>query len=338
MIGAPGSPARRSPARSDPARWSACCEAIANVPTAAAGGRPTLRGRRPGARRAGCARPEGTNAAPATCAARGRRERIMQRPAAGAEQVRARLPGRVHGRRPVGADAEHGTPPCGRPLGGVPWKPAVFVDGSSTTSAACRGSARRAGPAPRSPSTPTGSCARSCSRSSPGRARRTPSGTRSSGSIRSATCPASTTSAGCTRPSRRWSSRARSRTRRSPAWERRLGGGRADAAHGRRPAGAAACCGRCAGGRSSRPPTPVRLGDRVRVRRIRPAGHTRCPRYLRGARGTIARVQGLDGVPDVDNAGDRAGVRRRIRQRGAVGRRCRAPRRPRRPVGTLPGA
>jgi nitrile hydratase len=44
------------------------------------------------------------------------------------------------------------------------------------------------------------------------------------------------------------------------------------------------------------------VGDRVRVRRGRPAGHTRCPRYLRGARGTIARVQGLDGVPDVDNA------------------------------------
>ena len=44
------------------------------------------------------------------------------------------------------------------------------------------------------------------------------------------------------------------------------------------------------------------VGDRVRVRRARPAGHTRCPRYLRGARGTIARVQGLDGVPDVDNA------------------------------------
>ncbi len=43
-------------------------------------------------------------------------------------------------------------------------------------------------------------------------------------------------------------------------------------------------------------------GDPVRVRRMRPAGHTRCPRYLRGARGTIARVHGLDGVPDVDNA------------------------------------
>ncbi len=43
-------------------------------------------------------------------------------------------------------------------------------------------------------------------------------------------------------------------------------------------------------------------GDGVRVRRMRPAGHTRCPRYLRGARGTVTRVQGLDGVPDVDNA------------------------------------
>jgi len=48
----------------------------------------------------------------------------------------------------------------------------------------------------------------------------------------------------------------------------------------------------------------VRVGapQRQQRRRGRPAGHTRCPRYLRGARGTIARVQGLDGVPDVDNA------------------------------------
>jgi nitrile hydratase beta subunit len=52
------------------------------------------------------------------------------------------------------------------------------------------------------------------------------------------------------------------------------------------------------------PATDARFspGERVRVRRMRPAGHTRCPRYLRGARGTIARVQGTDGVPDVDNA------------------------------------
>jgi nitrile hydratase len=44
------------------------------------------------------------------------------------------------------------------------------------------------------------------------------------------------------------------------------------------------------------------VGDRVRVRRMRPAWHTRCPRYLRGAVGEIVRVQGDDGVPDVDNA------------------------------------
>jgi nitrile hydratase subunit beta len=39
-------------------------------------------------------------------------------------------------------------------------------------------------------------------------------------------------------------------------------------------------------------------GDRVRVRRIHPAGHTRCPRYVRGAVGVIERVQGTDLLPD----------------------------------------
>jgi nitrile hydratase subunit beta len=39
-------------------------------------------------------------------------------------------------------------------------------------------------------------------------------------------------------------------------------------------------------------------GDRVRVRRIHPAGHTRCPRYVRGALGVIERVQGTDQLPD----------------------------------------
>ncbi len=38
------------------------------------------------------------------------------------------------------------------------------------------------------------------------------------------------------------------------------------------------------------------------MRRQRPAGHTRCPRYLRGAAGVVERVHGLDGVPDLDNA------------------------------------
>jgi nitrile hydratase subunit beta len=39
-------------------------------------------------------------------------------------------------------------------------------------------------------------------------------------------------------------------------------------------------------------------GDRVRVRRMHPAGHTRCPRYVRGAVGIIERVQGTDVLPD----------------------------------------
>jgi len=41
------------------------------------------------------------------------------------------------------------------------------------------------------------------------------------------------------------------------------------------------------------------LGDRVRVRRMRPAGHTRCPRYVRGATGVVERVQGTDAFPDI---------------------------------------
>jgi nitrile hydratase beta subunit len=40
-------------------------------------------------------------------------------------------------------------------------------------------------------------------------------------------------------------------------------------------------------------------GDRVRVRRMRPAGHTRCPRYVRGAEGVVARVRGADTFPDI---------------------------------------
>jgi nitrile hydratase beta subunit len=44
------------------------------------------------------------------------------------------------------------------------------------------------------------------------------------------------------------------------------------------------------------------VGDRVHVKRMRPAGHTRCPRYLRGATGEVVDVRGDDGVPDVDNA------------------------------------
>jgi len=39
-------------------------------------------------------------------------------------------------------------------------------------------------------------------------------------------------------------------------------------------------------------------GDVVRVRRMRPEGHTRCPRYARGATGTVQDVRGLDRLPD----------------------------------------
>jgi nitrile hydratase len=45
------------------------------------------------------------------------------------------------------------------------------------------------------------------------------------------------------------------------------------------------------------------VGDRVRVIRMRPAGHHRCPRYLRGATGTVERVLGADLVPGL-SAGD----------------------------------
>ena len=39
------------------------------------------------------------------------------------------------------------------------------------------------------------------------------------------------------------------------------------------------------------------VGDRVRVRRMRPAGHNRCPRYLRGVEGVVERVQCRDTRP-----------------------------------------
>ena len=39
-------------------------------------------------------------------------------------------------------------------------------------------------------------------------------------------------------------------------------------------------------------------GQRVRVKRMHPAGHTRCPRYVRGASGVIEGVRGADRLPD----------------------------------------
>jgi nitrile hydratase subunit beta len=41
------------------------------------------------------------------------------------------------------------------------------------------------------------------------------------------------------------------------------------------------------------------IGEAVRVRRMRPAGHTRCPRYVRGASGVVERIHGLDAFPDI---------------------------------------
>jgi nitrile hydratase subunit beta len=40
-------------------------------------------------------------------------------------------------------------------------------------------------------------------------------------------------------------------------------------------------------------------GDRVRVKRMRPAGHTRCPRYVRGVEGVVETVRGTDAFPDI---------------------------------------
>jgi nitrile hydratase subunit beta len=49
------------------------------------------------------------------------------------------------------------------------------------------------------------------------------------------------------------------------------------------------------------PATKARFvdGDRVCVRRMRPAGHTRCPRYVRGVEGVVERVRGTDRFPDI---------------------------------------
>ncbi len=48
------------------------------------------------------------------------------------------------------------------------------------------------------------------------------------------------------------------------------------------------------------PPEAVRFrpGQRVRVKRMHPAGHTRSPRYVRGAVGVIEDVRGADRLPD----------------------------------------
>jgi nitrile hydratase len=44
--------------------------------------------------------------------------------------------------------------------------------------------------------------------------------------------------------------------------------------------------------------TRFALGDRVRVRQMDPPGHTRCPRYVRGAEGVVADLRGTYPLPD----------------------------------------
>ncbi len=57
-----------------------------------------------------------------------------------------------------------------------------------------------------------------------------------------------------------------------------------------------------AGGAVGVPTTPAAprfaLGDRVRVRNVQTHGHTRCPRYVRGHGGVIARVDRAFALPD----------------------------------------
>jgi nitrile hydratase beta subunit len=45
------------------------------------------------------------------------------------------------------------------------------------------------------------------------------------------------------------------------------------------------------------------VGDRVRVRERHPPGHTRCPGYVRGKAGTVARLDGIYSVPDIEAHG-----------------------------------
>jgi nitrile hydratase len=45
-------------------------------------------------------------------------------------------------------------------------------------------------------------------------------------------------------------------------------------------------------------------GDWVRVRRMRPARHTRCPRYVRGVAGVVTRVHGVDRLPELSAYGE----------------------------------
>jgi nitrile hydratase len=49
---------------------------------------------------------------------------------------------------------------------------------------------------------------------------------------------------------------------------------------------------------SAPPDARFSRGQRVRVKRMHPSGHTRCPRYVRGAVGVVEDVRGADRLPD----------------------------------------
>jgi nitrile hydratase len=51
---------------------------------------------------------------------------------------------------------------------------------------------------------------------------------------------------------------------------------------------------------SAAPVPRFALGDRVRVRNVETPGHTRCPRYVRGRRGAIVRVDPRFALPDLE--------------------------------------
>jgi nitrile hydratase subunit beta len=46
-------------------------------------------------------------------------------------------------------------------------------------------------------------------------------------------------------------------------------------------------------------------GQQVQVKRMHPPGHTRCPRYARGATGAIQAVRGVDRLPDRATYGEK---------------------------------
>jgi nitrile hydratase subunit beta len=45
------------------------------------------------------------------------------------------------------------------------------------------------------------------------------------------------------------------------------------------------------------------IGDQVRVRELHALGHTRCPDYVRGKGGVVARLDGIYSVPDIEAHG-----------------------------------